>query len=156
MRPDSRRHVFQAAAVVFLVLVAVVMFHMGKQHVLLLDNKTLEIDGTTYPALSLVEVRVDSQEPLELAPRDRDKADVIGQRHKISISYTTKTFEEKELTVQVVIPLPQHMVLVNIPALAGGAPQEVWMTPYEVPLAVASPQEVPVEAEDDLGVVPAF
>ena len=154
LSPSRRRHLFQLAAIVFMLLLAVLMFFIGRQHTILLDNKTLEVEGKSYLAFSIVEVAVDRLERLELAARDRDKADVLGQNHVLSVWYTDKAFEEHELKVKFSIPVGQDMVLISLPALVGGAAQSVWLQPYTPPTAVAPPMaEEPVIA-DDLGVIP--
>lgn len=135
----SRRHLYQLIAVVVVLLIGVIMFVIGKQHILLLDNKTLESNGKTYPAFSIVEVQVNRIESLELGPRDRDRADVRGQRHKITVRYTDRSFEEHELVVKFKVPLSQEMVLISLPALVGGAEESVWLQPYEIPVLLTMP-----------------
>lgn len=135
----SRRHLYQLIAVVVVLLIGVIMFVIGKQHILLLDNKTLESNGKTYPAFSIVEVQVNRIESLELGPRDRDRADVRGQKHKITVRYTDRSFEEHEVVVKFKVPLSQEMVLISLPALVGGAEESVWLQPYEIPVLLTIP-----------------
>lgn len=145
----SRRHLFQLSTVVVLILLGVLMYVIGRQHTILLDNKTLEVGGTSYQAFSVVEVAVDKEEVLELAARDRDKAVVMGQRHTVMLRYADRFFEEHELTVSFKVPIGQDMVLISLPALAGGADESVWLQNYEPPTAVAPPQaEEPVVVDD--------
>ncbi len=154
LSPSHRRHLFQLAAIVLILLLGVLMFFIGRQHTILLDNKTLEFEGKSYQAFSIVEVAVDRQERLELAARDRDKADVLGQRHVLSVWYTDKAFQEHELKVKFSVPVGQDMVLVSLPALVGGAPESVWLQPYFPPTAVAPPVSEEPVVVDDLGVIP--
>ncbi|MDD3365735.1 MAG: hypothetical protein PHS67_00545 [Sphaerochaetaceae bacterium] len=135
----SRRHLYQLIAVVVVLLIGVIMFVIGKQHIFLLDNKTLESNGKTYPAFSIVEVQVNRIESLELGPRDRDRADVRGQKHKITVRYTDRSFEEHEVVVKFKVPLSQEMVLISLPALVGGAEESVWLQPYEIPVLLTMP-----------------
>lgn len=135
----TRRNGYQLIAIGVVLLIGVLMFFVGKQHVILLDNKTLEDNGKTYQALSIVEVQVNKGEPIELGPRDRDKADVMGQKHTITVRYTDRSFQEYEIVEKITLNLQQQMVLVNIPALAAGADKSVWLQPYEVPTLLTLP-----------------
>lgn len=144
----TRRHLFQLVAIVLVLILGVVMYIVGKQHTILLDNKTLEAGGKTYQAFSIVEVEVNRGELLELAARDRDKAEVMGQKNRITVVYTDKSFGEHKLVTDFSVPLEQDMVLVNIPALVGGADESVWMQPYEVPTLAVVPEAEPVVTEE--------
>lgn len=148
----TRRNLFQLLMALALVGLGVLMFFIGKQHVVLLDNKTIEADGKTYQAFSIVEVEVDKEGMLELAARDRDKAEVMAQRHTVTVRYTDKAFQEHELVKKFTIPTKYDMVLLSVPALVGGADQSVWLQLYIPPTAAVAPQQEPVEAADDLGV----
>ncbi len=145
----SRQNIFQLITVVVVLLIGLIMFIVGKQHVILLDNKTVESNGKTYPAFSIVEVQVNRGESLELGPRDRDKAEVMGQKHKVIVRYTDRLFEEHELVVKFSVPLQQKMVLISLPALVGGAPESVWLQPYEIPILLNLPvDEEPIVTDE--------
>ena len=146
----SRRNLFQLGLVIFLLLLAVLMFFVGKMHTVLLDNKTIEADGLTYTAFSVVEVEVDKKGLLELAARDRDMVEVMGQSHKISVIYTDKNFEEHKIVKKFKVPLGDDMILISIPALVGGADQAIWLQKFIAPTATVAPQAEPVELIDDL------
>ena len=51
MNSKTRRILFCAGAVLLLVLIAGLMFVVGRGHSVYLDNKTLEYNGKTYAAL---------------------------------------------------------------------------------------------------------
>ena len=148
----SRRHFFQLVAVILILVLAVVMFVIGRQHTVLLDNKTIEHDGKSYPAFSIVEVKINKEDSIELAARDRDKADVMGQRHKITVTYTDKFFEEHEVVKNFKVPIGYDMVLISIPALVADLGQSIWLQQFIPPTAAVAPvvEELPVE--DDLGI----
>ncbi|MGE0074740.1 MAG: DUF6672 family protein [Sphaerochaetaceae bacterium] len=148
----SRRNLFQLAALLVVILLAVVMFIIGRQHTILLDNKTIEHGGKTYTAFPIVEVVVDTGEAIELAARDRDKAEVVGQHHKISVTYTDKFFEEHKIVKKLKVPIGFDMVLVSIPALVGELDESVLMQHYIPPTAAVAPQAEVIPVVDDLGV----
>lgn len=145
----DRRFWIRIDAIVVVLLVAVLMFWIGKQHTILLDNKTLEVDGQTYKAFSIVEVQVDKGERLELAARDRDMAVVTNQSHRITVWYTDDYYEEIEKTWKFSVPLGEDMMLISIPALVGGADESVWLTHYEPPVAAVAPVAEPVVTSED-------
>jgi len=148
----TRRNYVQLASVAVILLIAVLMFIIGRQHTVLLDNKTVEHEGKTYAAFSIVTVEVDREGELELAARDRDKAEVMGQRHKITVVYTDRSFEEHTLVKKFKVPIGQDMVLLSIPALVGEADESVWLQPFFPPTAAVAPQAEELPAEDVLAV----
>jgi hypothetical protein len=152
----TRRFWIRIAAIAVVLLVAVLMFWIGKQHTILLDNKTLEVDGRTYKAFSIVEVQVDKEDRLELAARDRDMAVVTNQSHRITVWYTDDNYEEVVKTWKFSVPLGESMILLSIPALVGGADQSVWLTHYEPPVAAVAPVDADVVVSEDVALLGDF
>lgn len=147
----TKRFWIQVAAIIVLILLGVLMFVIGKQHTILLDNKTLETETATYRALPEVTVQVDKGEKIELAARDRDQAIVVRQGHTVTVWYEDpKTYEERELKIKFRVPLSENMMLMSIPALVNGADESVWLTHYEIAVvtSVASEEEAIVTSED--------
>lgn len=124
----TRQRLFQAGTILIFVLLGLLFFIIGKGHTLLLDNKTVTLDGTEYAALALVEVSIDSSEPIELTRRMRDMVQVPGQRHTITVSFIDKTGNEVTLSKKFSIKVLQDMYLLSIPAFIEGA--ENWITPF--------------------------
>lgn len=126
-------------AIFLVILLAVVMFIIGKQHKIYFDNK----DWGPYKAYQFVEVSVDKQDSVELAKRDRDVFTVVAQGHTI---YIDAMGDEKEVKIH--IPLFMKNVLINIPALMNGEDQDVWMEEFIVEtVSVSSADEVVVTDE---------
>ena len=48
MKKSKRTLVFQIAAVLVLVVIAIIMAIIGRGHTVYIDNKTLEYNGQTY------------------------------------------------------------------------------------------------------------
>jgi hypothetical protein len=112
-------------------LIALV-FHLGKGHTLILDNKDAE-DGSVK-AIESLSVSVDGQEPLDLNAGERDQAKVQGQGHRVEITVKDGQKVEKRITV----PLSEDMLLVSLPRLLAGVQPAVTVF---VPLEVAAPAE---------------
>jgi hypothetical protein len=149
----DRRFLIRTSALVVVLLFGVLMFFIGKQHTILLDNKTVTVEGQELRALQLVTVQVDNLEELELASRDRDKAVVTNQSHRISITYTDSDWNDISFTRKFKIPLGEDMSIISIPTLVANpdAPQSLWLVKYEYPTIAVTPSPADeVVVTDDL------
>ncbi|MBN2655551.1 MAG: hypothetical protein JXR86_00720 [Spirochaetales bacterium] len=124
-----KRIIIRSAALLLLLLLALFFFYTGKGHTILLDNKTVTLGGTEYAAVNMLEVRVDRGEEREVLKRDRIKEDVVGQGHKITVTYLDKGVE-KVVEEKFRIKTGQAMYLISLPGLIGGA--EGWIEPFDV------------------------
>ncbi|NLZ67832.1 MAG: hypothetical protein GX903_02370 [Spirochaetales bacterium] len=141
----NRTFFIRLTAIVLVILLAVWMFFIGKQHTILLDNKTVG----DFKALSEVEVQVDKQEALFLMPRDRDQAIVTAQKHKVVIKYTDSSWNEVEIVKTVKLPLMDSMMLLSIPTLVANpeAEQSEWLTHFEIQVTPPEKDEVVITDE---------
>ena len=95
----TRRNGIRTVLVLLLVGLGVVLFALGKEHQVFLDNKALAVGGAEIPALEAVRVTVDGGEPLEFAADDRDVAQTRGLRANLKLEVldgngnVTKTVE---------------------------------------------------------------
>lgn len=128
-------------AILLVLLFAVFLFFLGRQHTILVDNKTVTVEGREYRALQLVEIQVDNQPGMELAARDRDKFVVTRQSHTVTITFTDSNWEEKTLVRKIKIPLMEDMVMLLVPVLAaeGDADQSLWLQNYVAPTIAVTP-----------------
>ena len=153
----DRQFWIRCAAIVVVLLFGVLMFFIGKQHTILLDNKTVTVNGQEIRALQLVEVQINKLESLELTARDRDKAEVTRQSHKVTISYTDSNWNEITFTRKFKVPLMEEMVLISIPTLVSDpeADQELWLEKYELPAYAvqAAPEEEVVVTDELAGLI---
>ena len=141
----NRTFFIRLTAIVLVILLAVWMFFIGKQHTILLDNKTVG----DFKALSEVEVQVDKQEALFLMPRDRDQAIVTAQKHRVVIKYTDSSWNEVEIVKTVKLPLSDSMMLLSIPTLVANpeAEQSEWLTHFEIQVTPPEKDEVVITDE---------
>ena len=119
-------------AILLVILLAVVMFIIGKQHKIYFDNK----DWGPYRAYQFVEVSVDKQDSVELAKRDRD-IDAMGDGKDVKIH----------------IPLFMKDVLINIPALMNGESQDQWMEEFIVQTVTPSSADETVVTDETAGLL---
>lgn len=151
----SRTFWIRTAAIALILVFSVFLFFIGKQHTVLVDNKTVTVNGVEVKALQLVEVQLNKLDSLELAARDRDKFDVTGQKHKVTVIYTDANWEEHTIVRTFKVPLMQDMVMILLPALVANpeGEQSLWLENYELPTyAMTAPAEEPV-VTDDLAVL---
>jgi len=142
-----RRFAVRGVLVVLYFALAIFMFFNGREHTLLLDNKSAA-DGSTV-AFRRVKVYIDRQEPIELYARDRDMIKVRGQGHRIRIETQEAT---QRLEAEFVIDLETDMVLLSVPRMAGGFDDfaQPFVVEYERPKAADEPLpslEAPVPLE---------
>lgn len=153
----NKRFWVRSAAIIVILAFSVFLFFIGRQHTILVDNKSITINETEFQALQLVEVQINKQPPLELAARDRDKYEATGQKHTVTIMYTDKTWEEHVIVRTFKVPLMQDMLIISIPALVGNpdSEQSVWLENYELPTyaMTAQPAEEHVVTDDFAGLI---
>lgn len=129
----TRKMVVRGLLLVVYVGIAAFMLLIGRQHTILIDNKSAE-DGS-YEAIDGILVSIDGKEGAEYYSGDRDKATVQGQSHKIRIEvFSDGTVTEKTFRV----PLWEDMTILSVPKLLAG------IEPFNekfVPLTVVLPAE---------------
>lgn len=145
------------SVIVAILVFSVFLFFIGRMHTILVDNKTVTVNGKEVKALQLVEVQVNKLDGLELAARDRDKFEVTGQTHKVTVIYTDSKWEEHTISRKFKVPLMQDMVMILVPALVADpeSDQSLWLENYEPPTyaVTASSVEEPVVTDDLAGLV---
>ncbi len=147
------RFFVRLACIVVIIALAVFLYNFGKERTLLVDNWTIEINGTSYRAEDWAKVSVDGQKAQEYSPRMRISFPLRGRTHTIAITYDDKSFNEIELPV-VEFKLEHDSSLISIPALVAGLPAEECIQEFIVqPAPEAAAEENPEEAiaEQDAG-----
>lgn len=122
------------AVVVVVILLAVFLYHYGKQHTVYVDNRTIEIDGVSYKALDWAEVSVDGRDAQEYSPRTRREETVIRQKHTIHVVYEDEDFNQFEVEAEFTVPLNETQVVLSLPALVAGLEEDQYITEF-VPMA---------------------
>jgi hypothetical protein len=141
----------QRTVVLFLILVlAVFLFYIGREHQVFLDNKTIEIEGQSFRALKFVRVTVGGGSPVELMARDRDLAKTAGPSFKFKVEVLDEFGEEVEKVIEKVLtPGFSKDMMLSMPLLA--ADRDDYILPP--PTAQAPPPEAePVPSTEDLAI----
>ena len=125
----KRQLLMQLAALAVCIALGAAMMVIGRGHTVYLDNKTLEdYQGQTYKAAHKIVVTVDGKELTKLGPRERGMSPCIGQSFEMSLEITQEKGGEPETKViQLDLPYSIDGIIVNLPALLAGLPEEAWM-----------------------------
>ena len=140
------RFFVRLACIVMIIALAVFLYNYGKERTLLVDNWTIEIDGTSYRAEDWAKVEVDDLGSQEYAQRMRISVPLRGRTHTISITYDDKSFNEIELP-EIEFDLEYDSSLISIPALVAGLPVEKCIQEFVVaPAPEAEAEETPEDS----------
>lgn len=148
---SKRRFFFCILAVLILVAVAGTMMVIGRGHTIYFDNKTIEdYNGQEYKAANRVVVYVKGEEVAKLDARERGTAIWLGQSFEMTLEVTQEKGGEPETrTIQLKLPYDMDGIIINLPAVLAGLPEEAWLSEF-VPAVVEEEPEEPVTDEDDL------
>ncbi|HMM31470.1 MAG TPA: hypothetical protein PKB13_06795 [Clostridia bacterium] len=144
----KRKFLFRAGAIVILLLIAGAMFIVGRGHTVFFDNKAIEYNGQTYAAPYKVVVIVDSEQAAKLYDKERGKAICIGQKFTMSLEITkVKGGNEETSTITLDLPYNMDGIIINMPALLAGLPEEAYLSEFiSAPVETEEEEVVP----DDL------
>ncbi len=147
MKAKTRRILFSLLLVLALVVIAAVMMVIGRGQTVYFDNKTLEdYQGQEYKAFEKVIVTVKDEQVAKLAKRDRGMSIWIGQNFKMILEVTREKGGESEIDLK--LPYSVDGIVINLPALLAGLPEETWYSEF-VPAVTEEPEEeVPGEGDE--------
>ena len=121
------------AAVALCVALGAVMMVVGRGHTIYLDNKTIEdYRGQEYKSFERVNITVPGEdEVIKLAKRERDMATCMGQSFHMTVEIIEKKGDEPRVEeIDLKLPYSMDGIIVNLPALLAGLPEEAWMTEF--------------------------
>ena len=126
-----RRIIIRAAALAVVLAAAVLLYTTGKAHILISDNKAVTVEGREIEPLVFARVKLKGEQPLELMPRDRDKADVKGTRITVTVEKLSKQGEVLETRKLRLRLGSSEMYLLSLPAAFSGS--EEYLTVLRIP-----------------------
>ncbi len=143
---NKRKWIIRGCALLVILVIAALMFLVGRGHTVYIDNKTLEFNGQTFNALQRVEVWVGGERLSKLGKRERTMSTVIGSNFEMKLINTVnKGDEPTEEIVKISLPYGWDGIVVNVPGYLAGLPQEAWMTQF-----ISEPEPVTAEDEPEL------
>lgn len=151
------RFLQRALALILLVALGVWLFYVGREHQVLLDNKAIELEGTTFKALQEVRVSVNGAEPVELYPRDRDMVKVVGPAFSLRVEIEDPGSDVELVEREVRVGFGKDLML-SFPLMAASRdfilpPPASQQTP--APEAAASEDALAPGAGEEVPAVPA-
>ncbi len=146
---SKRRLLIRLIALAAVIALGAWMFVIGRGHTVYFDNKTLEANGQTYKAPYQIQVFVDDESVGKLKEGDRGMASTMGQTFKMVLHITPEKGGKKTGSA-VTLELPYNMdgIIINLPALLGGASEDVYRTEFV--------QAAPEEPEEDVEISDEF
>lgn len=138
---NKRQFLFRAAAIVLILILAVIMFIIGRGHTIYFDNKSAEYDGKQYNAYYKVTVIKDKEKVAKLAEDERGMTDLMGQTLSMTLEITDEKGQEPHShKVSMPIPYGTDGIVINVPELMAGLPQQAYMSEF-VPIATSEEDE---------------
>ena len=153
---NKRSLLFRIGAIALLVLIAACMMVIGRGHTVYFDNKAMEYQGKTYEAPYKVTVMVKGEQAATLYEKERGSATNIGQTFEMTLRVMQeKGGSEKESTYRFKIPYSMDGIVVNIPGLMAGLPEEATMSEF-VSLIPDEPADEEIPGADEFGMGEEF
>lgn len=138
----KRTILFRAGAIALLLLVAGVMFIIGRGHTVYLDNKTVEYNGQTYAAFYRTEISVDGEQVARLAGKERGMSICIGQKFTMALAITeVKGGDEAPTSITVRLPYNMDGIIINLPALLAGLPEDAYLSEFTAGTVEPEPED---------------
>ena len=124
-----------------LIGIAAMMFIIGRGHTVYFDAKSIEYNGETLKPGYRTAVFVNDERVARLEDGDRGMATWIGQNFKMHVEVTPEKGADAVMyDFEIKLPYSMDGIVLNMPALLAGAPEDVYMSEF-VSLAVESSAE---------------
>ena len=142
--------VIRLAVLAAVIAVAAVMMVIGRGHTIYLDNKTIEdYQGQEYKSFERVVVTVDGEEAAKLSKRERGMATCMGQSFTMTLEITEQKGDDPVIKeVDVKLPYSVDGIIINLPALLAGLPEEAWFDEFIPAPEPDISEELPGEGDE--------
>ncbi len=127
----ARKWIFRIGALLIVIALCVVMFIIGRGHTVYFDNMKIDYNGKTLEPFHKVDVIVKGEKVAKLRTRERGMTSTMGQNFEMDL-VITETEDSEQKTVHVGMGLPYSIdgIVINIPALMAGAPEDVYLSEF--------------------------
>ena len=142
---SKRMLLFRCGTVAVLLLIAGLMFIIGRGHTVYFDNKKITYDGKSIDTPPYrIDVYVNDERVAKLSEGDRGMCSWMGQDFRMRMEITREKGGKKQIAnVALKIPYSMDGIVLNLPALLAGFSQEAYLTEF-----VPAPAEVTEEDEE--------
>lgn len=146
---SKRRLLICLLSVAVLIVIAAAMMVIGRGHTIYVDNRSVEYNGQTYETPYKVTVYVKNEQIAKLYDSERGMSTWIGQNFKMTLEVMEEKGGDEVLqTIQLNLPYSMDGIIVNIPAVLAGLPEEAWLTEF-IPTPAKEEDEEEVLGEGD-------
>lgn len=127
----KRTLLIRVGVILVLLGICAVMMVIGRGHTVYFDNVALDYNGAHYDAPYKVTVFVKDEQVAKLYEKERGMAIWIGQDFKMTLDVMeTKGGSEETRTIDVKLPYNMDGIVLNLPALLQGLPEEAYLTEF--------------------------
>ena len=127
----KRSLIFKIGTLVVILGIAACMFVIGRGHTVYFDAKSIEYNGETLEPGYRTAVFVNGERVARLSDGDRGMATWIGQNFKMTVEVTPeKGADAKTYEYSIKLPFNMDGIVLNMPALLAGAPEEVYLSEF--------------------------
>ena len=149
----KRSLIFKIGTLAVILGIAACMFVIGRGHTVYFDAKPIEYNGETLEPGYRTAIYVNGERAARLSAGDRGMATWIGQNFKCTVEVTPdKGAEAQSYDISLKLPYNMDGIVLNIPALLAGAPEDVYMSEFvSLAIEVSTEDETIVTDEFSLG-----
>ena len=126
MNVSKRRWIIRLLLLAVLVGIAFLMYDIGKEYTVLIDNETVTIDGKEYPAVEYADLVVDGEEnkAISFEMDDRLIQKMVGNGHTLRVKILKDDQETVTGTVErhIKLNIDTKAWMISLPAIVGEAP----------------------------------
>ena len=127
----KRSLIFKIGTLAVILGIAACMFVIGRGHTVYFDNKDIEYEGQALEAPYRAAVFVNGERVARLSPKDRGMATCIGQTFKMTVEITPeKGADAKSYDFTLKLPYSWDGIVLNLPALVEGWPEEAYQSEF--------------------------
>ena len=146
----NRKWIFRIGTLLIVAAICVVMFIIGRGHTVYFDNMKIEYGGKTLEPYYKVDVLVKGEKVAKLREKERGMTSTMGQNFDMDL-VITKEKDGPAKTVHVGMTLPYGLdgIVVNLPALMDGAPEDVYLSEFVSQAVETSSEDEEVVITDE-------
>ncbi len=136
---NKRTLIFRSGLVLILLVIAALMFVIGRGHTVYFDNKSMEYNGQSVKTPYKIEVNVDGERVAKLYDDERGMAQAMGQNFSMVVEITQeKGGDPVASAISLKLPYSMDGIILNIPAMMAGLPAEAYLSEF---VAAPEPEE---------------
>jgi hypothetical protein len=143
----------RVVALCFIIAFSTFLFYVGREHQIFIDNKTIELENSSFRALKFIRVSVNDGTPIELMARDRDLMKVVGPSFRFKLEVLDEYGEEVENIIEKDLRLDfTKDIMLSMPIMAAGREDYILPPPT---IQTSPPEQDPPTVEEQMPIMDA-